>query len=325
MPSAPEFRSVRTSDAPAVAAALGVSEEEWRWLYEANPARPRDDGVVTAAAAFGVDGAVLAHYGAASRRVMLGGKERRVAEITHTFENAPGHLALSAKGFFNEFAGPRGQVILYGWPDDPRLSLKLLEFEVVRTENLLEHDGTSLPNSSPNGIRIETIERFDEQARWLYDRCAGGFGSSAIRDADFLNWRFVDRPGFRYTVLGARDRDGILRGYAVLAGAETGRDARARPDEPWPGRPLLVDWLVPTDEPHVGERLLGEALAWARNAGALATSLPPWSPWFESFQRAGFRVRFDARALVAKSFVRKYDDLWLRDNAWFTFADWISV
>ncbi len=322
---APEFRPTRASDEHAVCTALGLDAPSWSWAYGANPAGSN------ALAAFGANGALVAHYGGVGRRAIVGGKERRISEVAHPFEAAPGHLALSAKGYFDAFGGPRGDVVLYGWPEDRRLATKLLEFEVVRTEDVLVYDGRAHLATTDASVRVERLERFDEHARWLYDRCAGAFGASVIRDAEYLNWRFVDRPGHDYTILGARDDDGILRGYAVLARATNAGAVRVHAGEPWPGRALLVDWLVPADEPNVGDSLLSAAVAEARRDRAqgvdasLTASIPPWSPWFERFQRAGFRVCFDERALVARAFVRKYDDLWLRDNAWLTLSDWIAV
>jgi hypothetical protein len=289
------FREIAPGEASSVRA-------DGAWAYGANPAGSR------AFAAFEGE-RLVAHCGAIGQRVWAGGRERRFAQLVDLVEERPGHLALVARGLVDEVGGPKDTVVLYGWPGpaEARIAERLLGFETVRTETrLVRTTGNGVPDVPAD---VEELERFDEQARWLFDRCAGDFGASAIRDAAFLDWRFVDRPGRTYRRLAVRDPEGVLRGYAVLDLER--EDAR------------LVDWLVPPEEPEVGEALVFGSLATARAAGrpSLATRLPPWSPWFERLQRWGFRAHRDEDFLLARGFTRRFDDLWLREQWWTTLAD----
>jgi len=298
-----EFRRVEPGDLAAVRAAVDPARslEAWRWAYAENP------GGSAGYAAFD-GGAVVAHVGLISRRVWAAGKERGFAELTDLHEARPGHLALCAKALLEERGGPKGDTVVYGWPEGPAagIATRLLGFETIRTETLLVREVGPGPAASEE---VEALERCDEQLRWLFDRCAGELGALTIRDAAWMNWRYVDRPDRSYELLGVRDDEGVLRGVAVLA--------------PRSKALALVDWLVPSDEPDVGERLLRAALASARRAGveALETVLVPESPWFARAQAWGFRVRPARRFLLAKSFVRKLDDLWLRESWWTTLGD----
>jgi len=324
-----EVREVRPEDAEAVLAArdlapdpvrrLGPGLAEWRWAHERNPAGGR------AVAGF-VDGRVVAHAAALAHVVWMGGRERGFAELVDTFVVPAERGELEAGELYPRLVrellapseGPVGErTVLYGWPasEEWKRGRDALGYEVVRTQTVLTHEVARGPTEPPDGV--ESIEPFDEQARWLWDRCSGAFGASIRRDAAFLNWRFVEHPSRRYRVFGVRDGEGTLRGYAVYRRAAWPRDEVG----------FIVDWLVPPEEPEVGELLLRAVLATARREGLerVSTIVPEWSPWFESFQTWGFLV-FDAGLLLfARPTARKFDDLWLRENWWFTGADSVAV
>lgn len=324
-----EIREVHPEDAQAVLAAcelvpslaprLAQSLDEWRWAHERNPAGGRR------VAGF-ADGRVVAHAAAVAHVVWLGGRERTFAELVDTFvvPEASGDVAAGelygrlVQALVAPSEGPVDErTLLYGWPapEEWKRGRDALGYEVVRTQTVLTHELAAGPTEPPEGV--ETIERFDEQARWLWDRCSGAFGASIRRDATLLNWRFVEHPSRRYRVFGARDAEGTLRGYAVYRQAAWPRDEGG----------LIVDWLVPPEEPEVGELLLRAVLARARREGMerVSTIVPEWSPWFASFQTWGFLVLDAGKLLFARPTVRKFDDLWLRENWWFTGADTLAV
>ena len=110
-----------------------------------------------------------------------------------------------------------------------------------------------------------------------------------------------------------RDAEGVLRGYAVYKFGD------------WvlPNMGLVVDWLVPYDEPEVAELLLRavQARAAADGAAVAATIFPEWAPWFAWIQERGFLVHPSHYFMVARNFERRYDMLWLRDHWWYQLAD----
>lgn len=318
-----EIREYRPGDETALLAAFatvcsagGVGPptlEEWRWTCERNPAGRR--------VFLALDGGrVVGHYAAVPRRTWIG-RETLFAERVGAFATRSGPRGLQREHLYarlgramaETYGAPGGDLVHYGFPGagEWRLENGLLDSEVVRNQTLLVRAAGNGASERPP--EIERIERFDHQAQWLWERIAGTFGAGAIRDAAFLNWRFVERPAVRYELLGVRDASGILRGFVALrAGEFAGRRAA------W-----LVDWLVPSAEDEVGARLLAAALAWARAQGEkeLATLLPEWSPWYQEFQRAGFRVHPSEGFLACRSFSRKFDEVWLREHWWFTLAD----
>lgn len=321
-----EIRAFRDADLPSLLACFNAvfregdpnhrdrTEAEWSWLFRDNPAGRRIFVALH-------EGNVVAQYAAAPYRVLVRGKERVFAHIVDSMAHPdhraglkrPGLFVQTALPFFEAYGGKNKDLVHYGWPNEKawRIGSRYLGYAPVRTQTVLVRESGEGEVELPEGV--EVVERFDEQARWLYDRCAGEWGVSAIRDDAFLNWRFVANPFHDYEVFGVRDGAGVLRGYAVVRfGGWQVRDMG-----------LIVDWLVPPDEPEVGELLDRAVLARARSQGAVAVGLwlPDWSPWFGRFQARGYVVRPTDYYHGARSFHPRYDPLWLRDNWWYTLAD----
>ena len=265
------------------------------------------------------DGRVLGHYACVPRTTWIAAREAVFAEVLDAFAPRAEARGLQREGPYARLGRALAQahsedLVHHGYfgRAEWRMANALLDFEVVRNQCLLVRS-----SADAGAPALEELVRFDHQAKWLWERCSGRFGAAAIRDEGYLNWRFVERPGVRYQRRGLRDANGILRGlYVYRSGAFAGRSGG------W-----LVEWIVPPEEPEVGERLLGDALAAARADGQreLACALPEWSPWFEAFQRAGFRVVASEAVLAARCFARKYDEVWLRDHWWTTLADTLAL
>ena len=68
----------------------------------------------------------------------------------------------------------------------------------------------------PPGAAVRQAECFDARFDRLWEQASASFGMLAVRDRRFLNWRYRERPGARYTVLTLERADNLL-GYAVLA------------------------------------------------------------------------------------------------------------
>lgn len=253
-------------------------------------------------------------------RVWIGGREARFVQVLPCEDVAgpsaePAHVEAAREAMRAHVAaqgGVDGDWVHVAWPtDDAWRSGVFGRFDIVRTQTWLGREPGEGAAAPPEGI--VRLERFDHEARWLWDRCAGGFGASTIRDEAFLNWRLFERPGRACRVLASRGPDGVLRGFAaVRESAFLGEPAT-----------VVVDWLVPTEEAEAGELLRQAVLAEARAAGSplVAAMIVEWSPWFDAFQRWGFTVRPSGLFPIARSFVRRFDHLWLRDHWWTTPAD----
>ncbi|HEX6883263.1 MAG TPA: hypothetical protein VF530_07765 [Planctomycetota bacterium] len=321
-----EIRAWRPGDAPVPeafppASLVGrpllapLDERVWRWAFAANPAGTR---LFLAWR----DGRVVARYGALPVRTRVPGPQG--AAEARTFACLLGGwtgegeetLRATAEAFLAAHGGPEGDLVHYGWPDAPELAFgqAYLGHELLRTGSLFVRALGSGPTELPGPVRA--VERFGPEADELYACCATHWNASAIRDAAFLNWRFLDAPARRYRVL-AFQSGATLRGYAVVGGGA----------ELDPRLALLVDWLVLPGDDEASAALLAGALATARATGAaaLATALPEWSPWAQHFQAQGFRHHATPHLATLRASVPRFDMLWLRDAWWNTLADALAL
>ncbi len=320
-----EFREYRAGDLPSLLACFNRvfgaenpghrdrTRAQWEYLFERNPAGRR----VWLALA---EGEVVAQYAALPSRVWMAGAEHTFAQIVDSMVHPdhrsglkrPGLFVLTALPFFEAYGGRTKDWVHYGWPVEGawRIGKAFLHYEVVRTQTVVARDPDRAATAPPE---VERLERFDHQARWLYDRCVGDFGASTIRDPEYLNWRFVENPFHEYALYGVRDAQGVLRGYAVYRLA----------DWKLPRMGVILDWLVPPGEPEVGELLRRalDARAAADGATALCLFMPEWSPWFERFQDWGFLVLPTDYYMVGRNFHPRFDMRWLRENWWYQLSD----
>jgi hypothetical protein len=286
---------------------------EWDWAFARNPAGQRMWVAEHA-------GTIAAQCAALPYRVLVDGREtsftQGVDSMTHPEHRKglrrPGLYVETAYPFFRQFGGFGNDLLHYGWPVEPawRIGRTFLGYEIVRTQVVHALDVPAGPTTLPR--EVERLERFDDDVHALYLRCQRAWGASTIRDARYLNWRFCERPGVRYHVFGVRAR-GALRGYAVFRRAE----------RPFPGGGLVMDWLVPEDEPEVGELLREAVLAQARldGAGAVVAVFPEWTRWNEIFQEWGFRLHSTPYLLIGIIQDSRYDTWWLREHWWVQLAE----
>ncbi len=94
-----------------------------------------------------------------------------------------------------------------------------------------------LSRSRPLRAECEPVRRFDAAFTTLWEKLAGRFDLAVRRDAAYLNWRYIEPPHVRYSVV-ALKRQGEVHGYAVY---------RHR-HEPLGRVTLLVDFLADPDD-----------------------------------------------------------------------------
>ncbi len=103
--------------------------------------------------------------------------------------------------------------------------------------------------SPPRGVTIAAVRRFDERYDRFWNEEAKRHPLAVWRDADYLNWRYLDGPGQDYEAYGM-ERDGQVLGFSVLRQAEV--DGRAR------GR--ILELVATEDDPALTRALLAHAL-----------------------------------------------------------------
>jgi GNAT superfamily N-acetyltransferase len=295
-----------------------IDDAEFDWWFERNPASRRLISVARA------DGRVVGMAAMSFFRMLLNGGEQVVAVPVHVATEAEyrrrgvfsalelrNEKEAAAAGSpvtitFPNTASHRVFVGDLGWRDLPGRRLwarPLRPSSVVRYLAGRPSGGGGLRPFTPkprrlNGVTVEPLERFGAETDAAWREAAGATGNQFVRDAVFLNWRYVDSP--RDYRRFAAYRGSELAGFAVMGhtvkhGVSSGflADLVTRPGRE-PERIALL------------RRCVGEL---ASGTDALI-ALPPRGQG-RSFLRAGFlpthkRIRFigkelnDATALDAE-------------------------
>ena len=289
-----------------------MDEEGFHRAHTLNPAGGR--------ILVGVEGdVVVSSYVAQPMRARVGGEDVYFSHVVDSMVHPehrsglknPGLFVRTAEAFFDRFGDM--DAVHYGWPVERalRVGRRFLEYRVVREELALVRELGGESEGPPEGV-VE-LEDPGPEVLALWERCSKGWEASAVRDADYLRWRFLENPRRSYTVLAAPEADGSLAGLCVVGLDEMHSE----------GARALVDWLVPAGSEEVARSLEAAACARARAAGGahLVASLPPWSADFLAFQERGWKVQATPYSLCARSFDRRIDHDLLSRGWWLTLAD----
>lgn len=253
------------------------------WQYQRNPA----GNVIAQVAREGAGGRVVAQYVTVPVRVQVEGRTYTASIALNVATDA----AYRGRGIFpalaeavNRRSPAEGVAFSYAFPNEGSfpgfvkrfgfrhigsapLLLRLVNVERLVSRRsgrrwlgilarpasrFLARDLRSERRRGPPDFQVVRVERFGDEADEFWSRVGGREPVMIVRDASYLNWRFVDIPLREYVALEAL-ADGAVVGLLVLRCAELREYAAG----------LIVDFLVEAGPRGVraGERLLDEALA----------------------------------------------------------------
>ena len=124
-------------------------------------------------------------------------------------------------------------------------------------------------------VRLQSDNRFGPEYDRLFERFANKYAVVALRDSQFLTWRFLKSPLYGNLQIVRLESEGHLHGYAIIEV----RDGSAR----------LLDFLV-EDDKRASLALLGGALRFIRSWGINTVSLraTEFTPLFKHLCSFGF-------------------------------------
>lgn len=256
----------------------------YRWMYLENPAGA---AVVHSARH---DGDIVASFAVAPKRFLVDGREvilgktmdmftapafqgrglmRRCAERVFADAAAAGMVGWYVTPSVNSYPIFTGR---WGYSESLRVIFraKVLSYAAVlaaavrpsgparmigRGIDLVGGVGRRGRGRSSTDHDVVTISRFDERADALWEKVSAGHRVAQIRDARYLNWRYVDNPD-AYTAFGL-ERGGELTGIVVLT-TTVRRGVRVGE---------VVDFLCQVDDDQTLRRLMSVAVGWARDNG----------------------------------------------------------
>jgi GNAT superfamily N-acetyltransferase len=217
--------------------AANASQLRWSWQYLQNPNNPPDGPQIwlaregptivgqyaTMPVRVAIKGVEIA--GSWGMDVMVAPERQRqgIGEMLFRTwdQNVGASLALglspSSRGVFEKMKWPQvGSVPCMvkpltrralrnpNWPTPINRLISAVTYPYIRI----------VAKSRPLGAQVEPIRYFDARFTELWTALAPSFGLAVRRDASYLNWRYVEPPHVRYSIV-ALKRDETIGGYAV--------------------------------------------------------------------------------------------------------------
>lgn len=215
----------------------------WEWLYEYGPTR----GFLLHTA----DGACVGSCGYMRRTMRIDDRDvvaGQAVDLNVDHEHRTIGPALKLQRAVAATVGPQGLRLMYAFPNAQSESvLRRLGYrplgtfqrwaKLLRSESRLRgrlrsrwlskaaayavDAGLRLAHREPtiavpSGTRFELVERFDERFDDLERRVATKRTILGERTADYLNWRFAERPGGAHRTLCMFDAAGDLAAYLIF-------------------------------------------------------------------------------------------------------------
>ena len=100
-----------------------------------------------------------------------------------------------------------------------------------------------------DGLKIKKISFFDNNINRLWEKISKDYDVIAMRDKNYLNWRYVDSPNSNYTIYVA-EKNGEMCGYMVLGCGEQWGLLFG----------YMVDFVVPLNKSKVAHCLVSKAI-----------------------------------------------------------------
>jgi acyl carrier protein len=142
------------------------------------------------------------------------------------------------------------------------------------------------------GLQAREVARFDERHDRLWTCASRDLICSVVRDASYLNWKYVDRPGQDFMRLELTGPDGVAQGVAVWMLRDPDHRYRYR-------RAHLVDLVAPLADAARLQQVLRTACAAAAALGADAlVCLHIDARLTHALRAAGFHLRAPERFLL---------------------------
>jgi GNAT superfamily N-acetyltransferase len=137
--------------------------------------------------------------------------------------------------------------------------------------------------SSPKDVEteIDEVASFDERIDKFWEKASKIKEIMVVKDMEYLNWRYVSKPGNKYKILIARNEKEII-GYTVL-NLEKGAMPNGH----------IIDLLTLPDKATVAEALLTRALRYFKEEGIAIVSclMLPDTPYYGTLRKLGFMRR----------------------------------
>lgn len=294
----------------------------WRWQFAENPAGHRIQLAVAP------DGTIAGQYAALPVRAVTPQGPTVFSQIVDSFVHPayrqelkrPGVFALTARAALEHWIG-LGDGMFHGMPVEAarKVSVRLLAYTTWRSVDYLVRDARDGTDAGPSDVDVALVERAPGDLDELALALAREKRFCNVRDAAYLDWRYLHVPVAHYELHVAR-RAGRACGAMVL-----------RPRHELLGPTCtMAELLVPRDDHGALDALLARATARAREVGRrLAALFPPQAPETGALHARGFETEPSAatffRSIGCRLAQPGLDFVQLGELWWYSFGDFDLV
>jgi len=277
------------------------------------------------------------------------GKELRAAvlvvdTVTHPSSRRP-KLILSLKKFAAERYKKIGCVFAFGFPNKTahkvgkkilkysdmfvlpvlvrRLNLRLafrkrfgsrLEKPIYFFSNWAYKIYFTIKRPSFGSMRVCDIDSFDCKFDQLWENISSQYEIISVRDSNYLNWRYIQNPRWKYKILAAYDHENNLKGYMVIR-LENKKTEKVG---------LIIDFLTLPDQ-NIIDILLYSAVSYflSRKADYVQCAVLEEFPLYQSLTTFGSRLCSEKIKIVYEIYDREVSSEYLTNpKNWFlTYGD----
>ncbi len=324
------------------------SLEEWRWKFVGNPVKFPPEIAISIA---DLEGKVVGQYASVVVSFKVGDKVTLAAQpvdnLISPHLRGGGRIQLKLFAAQNALA-QEGEVALgFGFPNEIAYSVgkRLLKyqdlcrlpilFRRLNWRNSVRRRIPRLPEwtldlvdrisagvyrvclgrRTAHGVFVQEVPTFDGEIDALWESAKDGYGILAVRDAQYLRWRYLEKPFDRYTILAGK-RGGTLAGYVVLKVKQEGAIAVG----------LIVDFFSVKDA-AAEDALVRGALRWflGKRVDYVLCWMLRENRVYRAMTRYGFceHPAFPAVPVVYFLFFENLDEGFLKnpDNWYLTWGD----
>ena len=153
---------------------------------------------------------------------------------------------------------------------------------------------------------VTQVTRFDPAMDAVWEKLAAGYDITRVRDAAYLNWKYLNHPWLEYRGLLAA-RGGDPAGFAVWRLAPPGAAEK---------RAVVADFLTARNDAATLRRLVARVVVDAAAAGMESASILTTQPWVVGMLRGiGFLPREARNTWVIAGWRNVIPEAWLKDTS----------
>ena len=239
--------------------------DNWFWKYMGN--NPAGKAIVYV---MEHEGKIIVHFAVVPYRVRVLGQDvlgsHSIGSMVDPKYQGKGLIKFVADKLFEEAVG-RGIAFSYGFPNDLAYELhkKLMGYgDIAQIYTMEKPTEPKAEQKQPaESFKFKPIIKFDGSVDQLWDQAKDSYKIAVIRDAVFLNWRYLARPDQKYYAFGAYEGQQLV-GYVILKLYQDDKVLKGHIIDIFslPERREIAEFLVSKSEEYFSQKKTNIESAW---------------------------------------------------------------